>query len=177
MNQPIPFSSKLKISLSKDSITQQHTQAIVNAANKQLYPGGGVCGAIYKAAGPDLQIATEQIGFCESGSAVATPAFNLAQEFIIHTVGPDCRTRDNENRSQILTSCYNNVIQMCKKLKIRSVSFPCLSCGIYQFPLTEAAEIAFQTVLRSEFEGEVVFCVFGREEYEEYSQLKKYYKC
>jgi O-acetyl-ADP-ribose deacetylase (regulator of RNase III) len=122
-------------------ITTQHFDAIVNSANPLLIAGGGVCGAIHRAAGPELEAACRKIGKCEVGSAVITPAFNLPSQFVIHAVGP--RWLDGtRNEPELLKNCYKSIFLIAAKNGIKSIAIPSISTGIYHYPREAAAEIA-----------------------------------
>lgn len=126
----------------RDDITHVHADAIVNAANEQLRHGGGVCGAIFEAAGAQkLQKACNKIGHCDTGSSVATPAFALHARYVIHTVGPIWRGGTNGER-ELLESCYRSSLELAHSLKCRSIAFPLISAGIYGYPQDEALEVA-----------------------------------
>ena len=138
MNTPIG-----KIEIHKNGITNLKTDAVVNAANQYLQQGGGVCGAIFKAAGSArLQAACDRIGHCATGSAVITPAFNMKyNKYIIHAVGP--RYSDGHSgEAEQLYSCYRESLELAKKNGCRSIGFPLISAGIFGYPLEEAWEIA-----------------------------------
>lgn len=128
-------------------ITAQDVDAIVTAANKSLLGGGGVDGAIHRAAGPRLAEAGAAIGPCQPGDAMATPAFNLDPpvHHVIHTVGPVWES-GSHGESGILASCYRRSLQVADELGARSVAFPAIATGIYGFPAEQAAEIAVQTI-------------------------------
>src|SRR3954471_10885894 len=129
-------------------ITTEAVDAIVNAANQALAGGGGVDGAIHRAAGRrELQPACAAIGGCATGDAVATPGFALPAKWVIHTVGP--RYRDGRHgEAELLASCYRRSLAVADELGARSIAFPAISTGIYGYPRAEAAEIA-ATTLRS----------------------------
>jgi len=130
----------------RDDITRLHTDAIVNAANSNLLAGGGVCGAIFSAAGSDeLQKACNKIGQCNIGEAVITKGYNLKTKYIIHTVGP-MYGKDPENEAQQLYSCYKNSLSLAKTKKLHSIAFPVISSGIYGYPKTEAIKIATNAI-------------------------------
>lgn len=126
-------------------ITRDTTDAIVNAANTSLVPGGGVCGAIHRAAGPDLARACRALGGCPTGSARLTPGFNLAAPYVIHAVGPVWQGGGSGEGEQ-LTGCYRASLDLAADHHLRSVAFPCISTGIYGYPIEAAAEIAVHTV-------------------------------
>ena len=127
-------------------ITKEAVDAVVNAANQGLAGGGGVDGAIHRAAGhQELQAACRALGGCATGDAVATPGFNLAARWIIHAVGP--RYRDGRHgEPELLASCYRRVLEVADELGARSVAFPAISTGIYGYPKEGAADIAVSTL-------------------------------
>jgi O-acetyl-ADP-ribose deacetylase (regulator of RNase III) len=126
-------------------ITTLEVDAIVNAANSALIPGGGVDGAIHRAAGPELARAVAEHGSCPTGEAVLTDAFALPARWVIHTVGPVWHGgRDGE--PQLLASCYRGSLELATEVGATSIAFPAISTGIYGYPLEPAAEIAVDTV-------------------------------
>ena len=128
----------------KADITRLDVDCIVNAANEQLMAGGGVCGAIFKAAGRDkLQKACNAIGHCRTGSAVITPGFDLKAKYIIHTVGPIWRGGGNGERDK-LTACYVNSLELAKENGCHTIAFPLISSGIYGYPVEDAWKAAFE---------------------------------
>jgi O-acetyl-ADP-ribose deacetylase (regulator of RNase III) len=155
-----------RIEISPGDITQLEVDAIVNAANAELRPGGGVCGAIHRAAGRNLREACAAIGGCNTGDAVHTDGFELKAKYVIHTVGPVWRG-GGANEEALLASCYRTSLKIAREIGARSVAFPAISTGIYGFPLERATEIAVVTV-RDFLAGNddldrVVFSVFGEE--------------
>ena len=130
----------------RNDITKMETDAIVNAANSRLLMGGGVCGAIFSAAGADkLQAACDKIGFCGIGEAVITKGFDLKAKFVIHTVGP-IYGQDPVNEESQLYSCYKNSLVLAKENRLNSIAFPIISSGIYGYPKTEAIKIATRAI-------------------------------
>ncbi|MDH5622085.1 MAG: O-acetyl-ADP-ribose deacetylase [Gammaproteobacteria bacterium] len=145
-------------------ITTLHVDAIVNAANASLLGGGGVDGAIHRAAGPHLLEACRQLGGCKPGQARLTPGFDLAAKHVIHTVGPVWRG-GLRGEAEILRSCYRECIALAESHHIASIAFPAISTGVYNYPLREATEIAISTVSEAvqgtQVIGEVLFCCFS----------------
>lgn len=153
-----------RIEISPGDITQLDVEAIVNAANAQLRPGGGVCGAIHRAAGRNLREACAKIGGCKTGDAVHTDGYELKAKYVIHAVGPVWRG-GKQNEEALLASCYRTSLKIAKQIGARSVAFPAISTGIYGFPLDRATAIAVATVRdfleEDESIDKVVFSVFG----------------
>ncbi len=136
----------MKLTALKGDITQQDVDAIVNAANTALAGGGGVDGAIHRAAGEaELHVACRALGGCDTGDAKATPGFRLKARWIIHTAGPVWRGGDFDE-DQLLASCYRRSLQVADGLGARSIAFPAISTGIYGFPRDRAARIAVATI-------------------------------
>lgn len=136
----------MPFSIVRDDITHVHADAIVNAANEQLWEGGGVCGAIFRAAGSrKLQQACDKIGHCDTGSAVATPAFALPARYVIHAVGPVWHGGGAGER-ELLASCYRSSLELAAQLECRSIAFPLISAGIYGYPRREALDVAQEQV-------------------------------
>lgn len=130
----------------RNDITKLNVDAIVNAANSRLMAGGGVCGAIFKAAGENkLQKACDKIGFCGIGEAVITKGFDLKAKYIIHTVGP-VYGKNPADEEQQLYSCYVNSLELANKKGIQSIAFPLISSGIYGYPKAEALKIASRAI-------------------------------
>jgi O-acetyl-ADP-ribose deacetylase (regulator of RNase III) len=145
-------------------ITRLAVDAIVNAANDRLAPGGGVCGAIHRAAGPELAAACRAIGGCPTGEARLTPGFALPARFVIHAVGPVWQD-GRSGEDALLAACYRNALALAAGQGLATVAFPAISTGIYGFPPNLAAPVAVRAVAealaRESGLREVVFCCFG----------------
>jgi len=135
--------SKLKVW--QGDITTLEVDAIVNAANKTLLGGGGVDGAIHRAAGPELLAECKTLGGCDTGQAKITRGYRLPAKFVIHTVGP-VYSRSNPGVAKLLAGCYANSLKLAKDQGLASVAFPAVSCGVYGYPMEEACRIAVDTV-------------------------------
>jgi O-acetyl-ADP-ribose deacetylase (regulator of RNase III) len=159
------------IQVIQGDIIKQPVDAIVNAANSSLLGGGGVDGAIHRAAGPDLLAECRMLGGCKTGEAKATKGYNLPAKYVIHTVGPVWRGGDNDE-DQLLASCYRNSLEVAASLNVRSIAFPAISTGIYGFPKARAAKIAVTEVSASMGDMEkLIFVCFDPETAEIYRQL------
>jgi O-acetyl-ADP-ribose deacetylase (regulator of RNase III) len=132
------------IQLVQGDITREETDAIVNAANKQLSPGGGVSGAIHKAAGPGLWEEAKKIGGCDTGEATITYGHNLKAKYVIHTVGPVYSGSPED--SKLLRSCFIEALILASTHDVKTISFPAISMGIFGYPVSEAADVSLRAV-------------------------------
>ena len=157
-------------------ITRLDVDAIVNAANEELLPGGGVCGAIHAAAGPQLAKACRDIAPCPTGEARITPGFNLKARYVIHAVGP-VYDADSDDSEKLLASAYRASLTLAAKQKdIASIAFPCISTGIYGYPLEAATSIALRAIGEFLAKGSsmcVICCCFRNSDAIIYRQLSK----
>ena len=153
-----------RIAIVEGDITRLDVDAIVNAANKSLLGGGGVDGAIHRAAGPELREACAKLGGCDTGEAKITPGFNLPARYVIHTVGPVWGGGER-GEDRLLAACYRNALALALEHGLASIAYPAISTGAYGFPPDRAARIALRTVLATLADNEtierVVFCCFG----------------
>lgn len=161
------------IKVLKESVVYQNTDAIVNAANSNLREGEGVCGAIFKNAGNGLQEECDSLHGCKTGDAKITKGYNLKAKYIIHAVGPIySHTKEDE---RLLSNCYRRCMDLVKENNLKSISFCCISTGIYGYPLHDASKIAVNTVKKwldeNSYEVEVRFCCFKDIEYKIYKEI------
>jgi O-acetyl-ADP-ribose deacetylase (regulator of RNase III) len=162
---------QMQIDAARGDITTLAVDAVVNAANARLVPGGGVDGAINAAAGPELAAAMRAHGGCAVGDAKPTPGFRLPARWVIHTVGPVWQG-GTAGEPDLLASCYRRSLEIAAELGATSVAFPAISTGVYGYPVDDAAEIAVATVRT--FDGpidRVVLCAFDAGTYERYVRL------
>lgn len=162
------------ITLLRGDITKLKVDAIVNAANRSLLGGGGVDGAIHRAAGPELLEACRLLNGCDTGDALITPGFRLSARYVIHTVGPVWRG-GQEREAELLRSCYTRSLDLAVQNQLVSIAFPNISTGVYRFPKALAAEIALSAVkdkLSTLEDGiQVSFVVFDNENEALYQNL------
>jgi O-acetyl-ADP-ribose deacetylase len=142
-----------RIHLIQGDITKIKVDAIVNAANSALRGGGGVDGAIHRAGGPTILEECRKIGRCQTGQAVYTTAGNLPAKFVIHTVGPIYRN-GKSREAELLAAAYRNSLELARELKCESIAFPCISTGVYRFPIEEAAKIEVREISKFLAENE-----------------------
>ena len=171
---------KTRIEIHKGDITKLKVDAIVNAANTSLLGGGGIDGAIHRAAGPELVEFNRKLGGCPTGEAKISPGFNLLAKYIIHTVGPVWNGGKNNvteavtKEDNLLASCYKNSLKLAVENKIRTIAFPAISTGVYRFPLERATKIAVTEVKKFLEENEsiekVIFVCFDEVTYEAYKK-------
>ena len=160
-----------KIEVVKTAITTLAVDAIVNAANTSLLGGGGVDGAIHRAAGPELFDECYQLGGCPTGEARLTRGYRLPAKYVIHTVGP-VWSGGERGEPELLASCYRSVFRIAREKGLRTLAFPAISCGVYRFPVERAVKIAIgETVaelISSDAIERVIFACFGDEIYQAY---------
>jgi O-acetyl-ADP-ribose deacetylase (regulator of RNase III) len=164
-----------KIEIRQGDITRLEVDAIVNAANTKLLGGGGVDGAIHRAAGPDLLEECRTIGGCPTGEARITGGYKLPARHVIHTVGPVYSGKPQDSR--LLTDCYLNSLTLAVANNLKTIAFPAISCGVYGYPLKEACKIAVDTSIefidRHPSLEKIIFIQFSEKDFEVYQDYIK----
>jgi O-acetyl-ADP-ribose deacetylase len=162
-----------RIQIIQGDITKLDVDAIVNAANTTLLGGGGVDGAIHRAAGPELLVECRTLGGCLPGEAKITRSYRLPARFVIHTVGPVWRG-GKDDEAQTLANCYRNSLKLAVENEIKTIGFPAISCGAYGYPIEEAAHIAFKTtrefLASTDLIDKVIFVLWGEDVYGAYRE-------
>jgi O-acetyl-ADP-ribose deacetylase (regulator of RNase III) len=162
-----------KVEIIQGDITRLEVEAIVNAANETLLGGGGVDGAIHRAAGPGLLESCRELGGCPTGESRLTRGYNLPARYVIHTVGPVWHGGE-KNENNLLASCYRNSLQLAVDNKLRSIAFPSISTGVYRFPIAQASRIALRVILdfiaTEDASPRVVITCFSEQDLEIYRQ-------
>jgi len=165
-----------RIEIRQGDITKLEVDAIVNAANTSLMGGGGVDGAIHRAAGPGLLDECRSIGGCPTGEARITKGYNLPAKYVIHTVGPVYSARPQDKT--LLTACYQNSLKLAVDNKIASIAFPAISCGVYGYPIEDACKIAIDTTCTFLKSGpmieKVIFILFSAGDFQIYKTYVKF---
>jgi O-acetyl-ADP-ribose deacetylase (regulator of RNase III) len=162
------------IEIMQGDITKLEVDAIVNAANSSLLGGGGVDGAIHRAAGPELLSECRSIGGCPKGEARITRGYNLPARYVIHTVGPIYTGKPQD--SNLLTRCYFNSLKLSSDYNLASIAFPAISCGVYGYPINDACKIAIDTTCNFLASAtslkKVIFILFSSEDYQTYMHYR-----
>ena len=162
-----------RIQIVHGDITKLDVDAIVNAANSTLLGGGGVAGAIHRAAGTELLAECRALGGCEPGKAKITRGYRLPARFVIHTVGPTWRG-GKRDEARILANCYRNSLQLAVENEVKTIAFPAISCGAYGYPIEQAAQIALETtrefLAATQNIHRVIFVLWGDDVYDAYRE-------
>lgn len=158
----------------QDNITKLAVDAIVNAANSSLLGGGGVDGAIHRAAGPDLLAECRLLQGCKTGQAKVTQGYRLPAKFVIHTVGPVWRD-GTRGEAELLASCYRNCLGIASEKNLASIAFPAISTGAYRYPIEKATRIAVRTAKEAIRDAttlrEIIFCCFSQADFAIYEEI------
>ena len=166
--------SETEIGIVRGDIIKFDVDSIVNAANTTLLGGGGVDGAIHRAAGPQLVVECRTLGGCRPGEAKITRGYNLPARFIIHTVGP-VWIGGTSGEGEVLANCYRNSLQLAVENRIKTIAFPAISCGAYRYPISKAAQTAVKTtrefLANSDKIDKVIFVVMNDDILEAYRSL------
>ncbi len=178
MSKIVKRIGKALLEVTQGDIVNQDTDAVVNAANKRLAPGGGVAGAIHRAAGPGLWEECKELGGCQTGEAKITSGHRLPNKYVVHTVGPIYGSTPQEERT--LRLCYNNSLNLAVENGIRSIAFPAISTGAFGYPVEEAAKVALDEVSKylekHQAPSLVRFVLYSKEDFEIHKDcLTKYY--
>jgi len=164
-----------KIEAKQGDITKEKVNAIVNAANTSLLGGGGVDGAIHRAAGPELLAECRTLGGCPEGEVRITKGYNLPADHVIHTVGPVYGGSSEDAR--LLSFCYKNSLELASRHGVSSIAFPAISCGVYGYPVEEACRIAVDTTYdflkKTDAAQQVIFMLYSSENFEVYRNVLK----
>jgi O-acetyl-ADP-ribose deacetylase len=158
------------VEVTRGDITEQRVDAIVNAANSSLLGGGGVDGAIHRAGGPAILDECRRLGGCETGDAKATTAGRLPARWVIHTVGPVWRGGE-AGEAELLAACHRRALDVALELGARSVAFPAISCGVYGYPVEQAARVAVETVAGHQLDV-VRFVLFNDAAYDAFARAR-----
>jgi O-acetyl-ADP-ribose deacetylase (regulator of RNase III) len=165
-----------RIAILKTDITTLAVDAIVNAANSSLLGGGGVDGAIHRAAGPELLEECRLLGGCKTGQAKITKGYRLPAKYVLHTVGP-VWNGGSHNEPELLASCYRSCFALARQHNLHTLAFPAISCGIYHYPINQAVEIAARETLKALSENsaieKIIFACFGNDVYSAYQSSFK----
>lgn len=164
----------IEIELKQGDIAwQEDAEAVVNAANAQLEPGGGVAGAIHRAAGPELAHEARSMAPIRPGEAVITKGYNLPNDYVIHALGPVFGRDKPEDK--LLGNCYSNALELAENKGVKSIAFPAISTGIFGYPMEEAAKVAFLTIIEKapalQHVKKVIFVLHGKQDLEVHEKI------